>query len=134
MRSDRELLELAATAAGLEFHWIRLDSGWLMQASEPGSRSEESWNPLVNDGDALLLAADLRLQFEEAGDHRCIPRTPEWDGVWIVKQIRHRRDTRNIVVTEEHGKDRIGALRRAIVRAAAEIAAQHPRTDGGGRE
>ena len=58
---DRTLLELAAKAAGLEYHWVKVDGGFLMQASEPGSRSEESWNPITDDGDALRLAIDLNL-------------------------------------------------------------------------
>lgn len=58
---DRGLLELAAKAAGLEYHWVKVDGGSLMQASEPGSRSEESWNPLTDDGDNRRLQVRLRL-------------------------------------------------------------------------
>lgn len=125
MRTDRELLELAATAAALEFHWIRLDSGWLMQASEPGSRSEESWNPLVNDGDALRLAVKLNLAtvfHPVLGQALCRP-------YWSTDMGKESRED-----VEKHANDPYAATRRAIVRAAAEIASQHPRTDGGGRE
>lgn len=127
MRSDRELLELAATAAGLEFHWIRLDSGWLMQASEPGSRSEESWNPLVNDGDALRLAVKLGIErifvLRLGPNGVCVDGTQEPRTAPVFEHSSYR-------VVYDH----YAATRRAIVRAAAEIAAQHPRTDGGGRE
>ena len=57
-QSNRELLELAAKAAGLTVMW-----------SEPFKRYERfvlekyagAWNPLTDDGDALLLLASLRL-------------------------------------------------------------------------
>jgi hypothetical protein len=44
--TDRELLELAAKAAGI-YYWI------------PGSTRE--WNPLTDDGDALRLMVSLRM-------------------------------------------------------------------------
>lgn len=65
MTDERELLELAAKAAGLEYHWVKVEGGQLMQASEPGSRSEESWNPITDDGDRYRLAKklDMRIHF-----------------------------------------------------------------------
>ncbi|AZS78758.1 hypothetical protein ELS24_10075 [Achromobacter spanius] len=105
--TDRELLELAAKAAGLEFHWIRLDSGWLMQASEPGSRSEESWNPLVNDGDALRLAVRLALTIN-IKHHETEVFT--WEGECFSSE--------HVSVHPDHSYE---ATRRAIVEAAAEI-------------
>lgn len=57
--TDRELLELAAKAAGLTMldtlpnmpFWANAHEGLM-----------GPWNPLEDDGDALRLAADLRLQ------------------------------------------------------------------------
>lgn len=46
--SDRELLELAAKAAGLP--WYQ----WVIEG-------DDSWNPLTDDGDALRLAVHLGL-------------------------------------------------------------------------
>lgn len=54
---DRELLEAAAKASGLDFRW---DAGFLGEVEEPTVFDEEGfgdyWNPLVDDGDALRLA------------------------------------------------------------------------------
>ncbi|MDX3985937.1 MAG: hypothetical protein QHC88_11860 [Achromobacter sp.] len=102
--TDRELLELAAKAAGLEYHWVKVDGGSLMQASEPGSRSEESWNPLTDDGDALRLAVSLGIDmyFWVSGveaQHSDIPQQP----------IQHYKG------------DRAAATRRAVTLVAAEI-------------
>lgn len=133
MRTDRELLELAAKAAGLEFHWIRLDSGWLMQASEPGSRSEESWNPLVNDGDALRLAMKLHIDissYKESGNVHAHSKHSLGVGPGGYHSYQAHE-----VMTEALGADPIAATRRAIVRAAAEIGT-HPKqhNDGGADE
>jgi hypothetical protein len=54
--SDRELLELAAKAAGLKGEVKTHGDGelWLYINETYGP-----WNPLINDGDALRLAIDL---------------------------------------------------------------------------
>ncbi|MCP3752564.1 hypothetical protein [Pseudomonas sp. SBB6] len=69
---DRELLELAAKAAGYELiEWTDLwqgvpghprvcEQGFLMLVDE----SRALWNPLVNDGDALRLAVKLGLHID----------------------------------------------------------------------
>lgn len=121
MQSDRELLELAAKAAGLEYHWVKVDGGSLMQASEPGSRSEESWNPLTDDGDALRLAVKLMIDIRQFLQYRGVVDA-------LVDRLGFGRG-------ESIGDDPYAATRRAIVRAAAEIAVRaHPKqhNDGGG--
>ena len=50
-RTDRELLELAAKAAGYEYH---SPAGYIVVDGIPGN-----WNPLEDDGDALRLAVKL---------------------------------------------------------------------------
>lgn len=50
--TDKELLELAAKAAG-ELHLIPYREEWL--------ESDEAWNPLTDDGDAFCLAVKLQL-------------------------------------------------------------------------
>lgn len=127
MRTDRELLELAAKAAGLEYHWVKVDGGSLMQASEPGSRSEESWNPLTDDGDALRLAVKLRLCLKY---HNNAP--PELDLPRECAVASNGAGKWFSVVPQK--ADENAAMRRAIVIAAAEIGAQwHPKqhNDGG---
>ena len=97
MAEDRELLELAAKAAGLEFGVIhsapriRIDAGWT------------PWNPIESSGDALELAVKLKLYIKN-NDKRASVLGNDWDAA-----------------TEPHNGDPLAATRRAIVRAAAEI-------------
>ena len=95
MTSDRELLELAAKAAGID-----LSGG----VDEHGAY-EENWNPLIDDGDALRLAVNLNLCIEVNPTHtRCF-----LNGVY-----------KPISLSDE-GDDSMTQTRRAIVRAAASI-------------
>ena len=123
--NDRELLELAAKAAGM--------TGWsytgalgmckMINSSRPDATGSigPNWNPLTDDGDALRLAAKLRLgiEFNEASV------VASWvDDGYESKEIygypdQTQDDDFNIVYTN-HDK----AARRAIVRAAAEIGRQ----------
>lgn len=99
--TDRELLQFAAKAAGIEFSWLgrgaRLDrKPGVMQPYVP-------WNPLEDDGDALRLAVELKLEL--------------------------RFSTRDIMVNQGfkdcqvsvYGADSYAATRRIITLAAAEI-------------
>lgn len=111
MKTECELLELAARAAGLEYHWVKVEGGQLMQASEPGSRSEESWNPLTNDGDALRLAVMLKLHI--------LHNDPGEGALWVSAVLNKTM----LHAAEEflNEAERPAATRRAITRAAAEI-------------
>ena len=55
MKTDRELLELAAKAAGIQILWKH----GIAYKSYNGVRQTE-WMPLSEDGDALRLAHDIR--------------------------------------------------------------------------
>jgi hypothetical protein len=93
--TDKELLELAANAAGFTWKW-NADS--LLIEDE----SWHEWNPLTDDGDALRLAVGLGIRFEK---------TDTFAVAWgVVKQF-----------TEPLTNDPYAATRRAITRAAAEI-------------
>ena len=92
MNNDRELLELAAKAAGYN------------QKTEPAHWL--NWNPLTDDGDALRLAVKLGLIVNCWNAAR-----KTWVGL----------DDGETEVTELHDDDPYAATRRAIVRAAAEI-------------
>jgi hypothetical protein len=97
--TDRELLEAAAKAAGMDLEWQA--DGWA-HCLDTGCE----WNPLTDDGDALRLAVKLRLTIN------C-----SYDDVAICGQ----EFTQKEVFIERNGEDPLAATRRAIVRAAAEI-------------
>ncbi|MCY1549059.1 hypothetical protein D9M68_852090 [compost metagenome] len=110
MNTDRELLELAAKAAGIEYHIDHLDGTPKLVANNYGA----VWNPLYSDGQALRLAVklDLHVQcdFKEESSKVYVY------GGWVGNGIE-----------EEPGElDKFGATRRAIVRAAAEIGRSMP--------
>ena len=56
MSTDRELLELAAKAAGYDY---AKHGGYIVVDGVPGN-----WNPLADDGDALRLALALNIEYE----------------------------------------------------------------------
>ena len=97
MTSDRELLELAAKAAGVDEFW----DGDCSKKVHSGIY----WNPLTDDGDALRLAVKLSLEIDIHFTGIAI-RTP--NGI-------------KILISAEEINDPYAATRRAIVRAAAEI-------------
>ena len=98
--TDRELLELAAKAAGI--YKDALDCEWY----DPHGYARPDWNPLTDDGDALRLAVALNM------------------GISIPVLNKHRADVISflhpLVNVIEEGNDPYSATRRAIVRAAAE--------------
>jgi hypothetical protein len=94
--TDRELLELAAKAAGIEC--VRTPIGYYL------SDEDRNWNPLTDDGDAQRLAVKLRMNVFHAGI-RVFALSEEGD----------------IEEAEGHELDPYAATRRAITRAAAEI-------------
>ena len=98
--TDRELLELAAKAAGVAIEWQ--PCGW---AHDNNTGCE--WNPLTADGDALRLAVKLGLRVHKTTSSVEIDIYK--DGAWA--------DT----VEEKIEHDPLAATRLAIVRAAAKI-------------
>lgn len=93
---DRELLELAAKAAGYNAF-----PGHAAQMMDSG------WNPLTDDGDALRLAVKLRLD------------VMFFEG---LQEVHSAHCTVDFSATgESYGENVDAATRRAIVRAAAEI-------------
>lgn len=111
--TDKELLELAARAAGFaNFEYASQESGICVELGASRGAITSYWNPLTNDGDALRLAVKLGLVLNLSPREDCKGQTvvafygieePCWNG-------------RNV------------AARRAIVRAAAAIgAAQEPK-------
>jgi hypothetical protein len=111
--TDRELLEKAAKAAGIE--WVPSDTEkgrecelkfglWLRIEGEPNEFTPRRFNPMHDDGDALRLAVKLKMSvtvFDNA------------IGIGIKGDFGYRE--------YEIGDDPQAATRRAIVRAAAAI-------------
>ena len=108
--TDRELLELAAKAAGVAAQWDCPERG--MMTLTPDGIDTMTWNPLTDDGDALRLAVKLRIDFYVGDD----------DGVaTYAGYFDPALNNRQRFAIERHGDDPYAATRRAIVRAAAEI-------------
>lgn len=102
---DREMLMLAAKAAGVEFHgWIDYPHANSMAASGDIVRNEGIWAPLTDDGDTLRLAVKL-------GIGTC------YHQGWA--QVMHPTFAERIDF--DYGDDPTADVRRAIIRAAAEI-------------
>jgi hypothetical protein len=101
--TDKELLELAAKAAGRKWLSYHHQKGLCCRDDSYGGLIEYYWNPLTDDGDALRLAVKLRL-------------TPHIDG--------NLTDCEDCTVA--HLDDPYAATRRAITRAAAEIGKAAP--------
>lgn len=101
--TDRDLLELAAKAAGIAGAWGRnrfigghegfVPKGWL-----------RDWDPLTDDGDALRLAVALRMEVD----------------VYYGEVASGEEGERNQTLIDAT-PDLYAATRRAIVRAAAAI-------------
>lgn len=118
--SDRELLELAAKAAGIEHGADRFDSGISLTLPDGRHKSMPKWNPLTDDGDALRLAVQCGLEVSFVDDE---PGLDIRACVGFPASI--ERPCRIKYVFEDHRGDIFAATRLAIVRAAAEIGRQH---------
>jgi len=64
--TDRELLEMAAKAAGAEFEVSDEDGVYLHQ---PIGGVAGFWNPLTDDGDAFRLAVKLGIHLMHSKHH-----------------------------------------------------------------
>ena len=120
-KTDRELLELAAKAAGLPYikPLPEYDGSLGLEVGSDNPMRCRTWNPLTDDGDALRLAVKLGLSVEPYPIYQ-----PEKHSV-VVKQRRWSdtmREANPTEVLESYGDDPYAATRRAITRAAAEVA------------
>lgn len=110
--TDRELLELAAKAAGIKIFSYQHDK---INGTING-KTNFHWNPLIDDGDAFRLAVDLglriRIELDPIGLTEIVVPVVDFAGSGLF------------ALTEFHkcyDNDRHAATRRAIVRAAAQI-------------
>lgn len=102
---DRELLEMAAKAAGIQVAtWSNCQAGGFQSQESAGGKF---WNPLTDDGDAMRLVVKLGLDVHSADEQYVFAgRNLEGSGLGYC---------------ECHAEDSLTATRRAITRAAAEI-------------
>ncbi|WP_273761560.1 hypothetical protein [Aeromonas hydrophila] len=118
--TDRELLELAAKAPGagpcmeyMEWDGYRFVEHKVHGVPHCGLNYERTWNPLIDDGDALRLAVKLRIEVghDEIGMKSFVYARVEYE------ELNH------IGLSEifDDDSERLWRTRRAIVRAAAEI-------------
>ena len=101
--TDKELLELAAKAAGFTFEDHYDDDEYWPWVEE----TQDFWNPLADDGDALRLMVELRM--DVAFHPRCV--------------------SVGDAELEFYGDDPCAATRRGIVEAAAEIGKEMETSD-----
>jgi hypothetical protein len=108
--TDRELLELAAKAAGCKpphRYSERLNA--VMWFSESGFTS--IWSPLTDNKDAFELMVELKIDVMHTNTHS--------------PQV-HAMADHEVACIEDSATDPLAATRRAIVRAAAEIGKAMP--------
>lgn len=113
--TDKQLLEWAAKAAGVEGGWgermmiggdeVDLTDIWFLDSPDTCA----IWDPLEDDGDALRLAVKLEINILPTMEQSSC-RNPEYTG-WI---------------NEDASRNPFAATRRSIVRAAAEIGRAMP--------
>ena len=122
MKTDRELLELAAKAAGIPgsvYSFPGMLERYGFNEAIYDDAGDSHWNPLTDDGDALRLAIKLSLRVECYTGVKIIPKYGECN----VTDVYSVRDEK-IALSESHNGDPYAATRRAIVRAAAAIGEQ----------
>lgn len=99
--NDKELLELAAKAARVEY----IGEGYARKDIGGGHYENYPWNPLNDDADAFRLAVTLRMDIRQ------------YDDAVVVWSDRGFIGTGRI----PHGNDPCAATCRAIVIAAAQL-------------
>lgn len=109
-QSDRELLEAAAKAAGLGLVWSKGLPLKSEQISGSGKRLVP-WNPLVDDGDAMRLAMQLRMSLDFVL------------GADEVTGFGNNRIFRGCI--DASSEDYAASARRAIVQVAASLGSSH---------
>jgi hypothetical protein len=110
MKTDKELIELAAKAAGYNIKWRDMKGGYERALITP-KLNGKWWNPIADDGDAFRLAVKLCLVVTVGSKNVEARRWAGADDEQIGLFCR----------IESQGDDPLSATRRAIVRTAAAI-------------
>ena len=103
--TDKELLELAAKAAGIDLRGVGGFGDGLRHQMDHSTK--RIWNPLTDDGDALRLAVKLELSV--------------YVNHLMINVTHSMKPFTELEIIEDDTSDPYAATRRAIVRAAAEI-------------
>ncbi|HDR9208550.1 TPA: hypothetical protein QDB18_003682 [Burkholderia vietnamiensis] len=121
--TDRELLELAAKAAGFggEHGTTWTESEYPKGSGKNGALwnyvghgdTAKLWNPLSDDGDALRLAEILRIEYIFVSDRKSIQCS--------FAEHTEMGDWETYLCDEPIGDDVQTSMRKALVRAAVEI-------------
>ncbi|MBK3479897.1 hypothetical protein JJD66_27840 [Pseudomonas sp. MF6751] len=125
--TDRELLELAAKASGMEVNTNYTDR-YFPEDCMPDAESPSllvygrgKWNPFVDDGDAFRLAVQLGLMLDIYTGEKVGPNGEYELNISDAWHIRPDGKGGGEASSEQHHNDAYSATRRAITRAAAEI-------------
>ena len=106
MKTDRELLEAAAKAAGVDLEWDGPPEMWAPMYYY--GKTYRQWNPLADDGDVFRLAVKLRISLNMPGQGT------------VQAQANDESIITEVIYKES---DPATVIRRAIVRAAAAMVA-----------
>lgn len=110
--TDRELLELAAKAVGIgAYVHCETHAGMIPEHEDEYVFPFNVWNPLTDDGDALRLAISLRINVVHVGG--------------VVDALFEGGCCYQVIGSGDH-EHACSSVRRAIVRAAAEIGRTKP--------
>ena len=119
--SDNELIELAAQAVGIKGEWVR-DTAFIQDRysfnvpyNNHGMMTSVEWNPLREDSDAMRLAINLGMNL------MILPANLKYGFCTIGIGFNNE-----ITISENYNQGPYKAVRRAIVRAAAEIGRKMP--------
>jgi hypothetical protein len=138
--NDRELLEAAATAAGIALTPMVIKpvdpadgDGFIGFMTRPHEWPRGWFNPLTDDGDALRLAVKLRLCISRDECECCVWASPGPDSMGdgdacVIERMNEVDSPRPSLEVQA------AATRRAIVRAAASIGTLDSGDSGAGRK
>ena len=123
MNEDRELLELAAFAAGIPVQWEPVHGCFWIELGH--GLEAKPWVPLDDDGDAFRLGVDLKIYHMVYDGYFSIPSGLSFPDGYVMVANRS-------LVSEWVSLSGIGplaAIRRGIVLVAAEIGKQMKEQD-----
>ena len=124
--TDQELIELAAKTVGIKGEWVR-DTAFIQARysfnvpyDNHGMMTSIEWNPLREDSDAMRLAINLGMNL------MMLPASLKNGFCTVGVGFSNESCSPRITISENYNQGPYKAVRRAIVRAAAEIGRKMP--------